>query len=220
MALILYLIKVPRYKNILTDRYETIPIADLSLIDRFCVWKMQKEKGANCGNTFEEWCGIPESKLPHKHIVNYYSDFFTPKRFYKEHIGDVTGYTIFTPCARIVKSNQVFRWFIDYVMCGKPDQEYHEITKDQLADLLYICRRVRKGFVPISDENLHEKKYSVNEELAKQFLPVMDKTGYFFGTTEYDAAYACGVIETLHAVKSIISTTNFEKETVYFNAVW
>ena len=105
-------------------------------------------------------------------------------------------------------------------MQGVPDQEYHEISKDQLADLLYVCRRVRKGFTPIYDKNCDETKYVVNEELAKQFLPVMENQGFFFGTKEYGIAYASGVIEVLHAVKHIINTTDFEKETVYFNAVW
>ena len=73
MALILYLVKVPRYQNILTERYETIPISDVSLLDSFFYWQQIKELGGKCGNSFEEWCGISESKLPHTYIVNFYN---------------------------------------------------------------------------------------------------------------------------------------------------
>jgi hypothetical protein len=48
----------------------------------------------------------------------------------------------------------------------------------------------------------------------------MDEKGFFFGTDHYGAAYARNIIETLHAVKHILDTTDFEKETVYFKATW
>lgn len=220
MALIMYLTKVHRYQNLTTNTYETIPLDDLVLIDKYFTWKMVKANGGNSGNSLEEWCGIPETKLSHKYVVNYYHDFFTLKQFYQEYIGETEGYSVFSQLARIVKANQTFRWFIENVMGGKPDNKYHEVSKEQFADLLYACRRVRKGFTLIDhDENLGDR-YSVNEDVAKQYLPLMDEKGFFFGTDSYGVAYARTTIQTLHAVKHILDTTDFDKETIYFNATW
>lgn len=126
--------------------YETIPIKDLALIDKYFFWTMLRYEGKTDACTLEEWCGIPESKLPHKYVVNYYRDYFTEKRFYNEYCGETEGFTIFSQQTRIVKANQIFRWFIEHVMNGRVDEGYHEVTRKQLAKLLHSCKRVREGF--------------------------------------------------------------------------
>lgn len=60
----------------------------------------------------------------------------------------------------------------------------------------------------------------MDELCAKLYLPLMEEQGYFFGTDRYDSVYAANVIDTIHAVKNTLDTTDFEKEAVYFNASW
>ena len=220
MALIMYLTKAPRYQNVLTDEYETIPFEDLALVDKYFFWSMRRAEGKTDACTLEEWCGIPESRLPHKYVVNYYGDFFTQKRFYKEYIGNVTGFSIFTQAARIVKANQIFRWFIENVMEGKADKAYHEITREHLEKLTHACRSVRETINRSSNGDNAEDQFAVDVDIAKQYLPLMDNPGLFFGTNQYGKVYAADIIRTLRAVEHILHTTNFEKETVYFNAIW
>ena len=220
MALIMYLTKAPRYQNIYTDEYETIPFEDLVLIDKYFFWSMRRAEGKTDAYTLEEWCGTPESKLPHKYVVNYYNQLFTEKRFYKEYVGEVTGFTVFTQVARIVKANQILRWFVENVMSGKMDKEHHEVTKGQLEQLACACRCVRETIIQVNNGDSENPQFSVDENVAKQHLPLIETPGLFFGTNQYGAVYAADVIRTLQAVKRILHTTDFEKEVVYFNAIW
>ena len=220
MALIMYLTKAPKYQDIITDEYVTIPREDIELIDKYFTWGMVRSEGGNAGDTLEEWCGIPASKLPHKYIINYYREFFTMKKFYHEYIGDTKGCTIFDQLARIVKANHIFRWFIENVMNGEPDNGYYEVTEEQLIKLLDVCKRVRDGFELIEHDEYYGDKYSVNEEIAKDLLPLLEEHGYFFGTDHYDINYATHVVEMIDVLVSILRTIDFEKETVYFNAIW
>ena len=220
MALIMYLTKAPRYQNIYTDEYETIPLDDLALIDKYFFWSMRRAEGKTDAYTLEKWCGIPESKLPHKYVVNYYREFFTEKRFYKEHIGNATGFSIFTQAARIVKANQIFGWFIENVMDGKADKSYHEVTKEQFEKLASACRCVCETITQVRNNESEDVQFMVNEDVAKMYLPTMDNPGLFFGTNQYGNVYATDIIRTLRTVERILRTTDFEKEVIYFNAMW
>lgn len=214
MALIMYLTKAPRYQNIITDEYETIPVSDVVLIEKYFNWRRVRSEGGNSGDTLEEWCGIPESKLPHKYVVNHYRDFYTVKTRYSEYAGEIESYGLFEHLARFAKANQIFNWFIKNIMSGQANKEYHEVTKNNLEDLLGACIKVQNTFVE------HEGEYSVNEDVAKETLPLMKERGYFFGTDEYGTIYAHQVIEAINVIKRILTTTDFEKEVVYFVATW
>ena len=214
MALIMYLTKAPRYQNIMTDEYETIPRDDIVLIDKYFNWKRAKAEGKDSGDTLEEWCGIPEDRLAHKYIVNYYGDFYVEKTMYHEYMGEIETYSILDQLARIVKANHIFNWFIHNVMHGVANKDYYEITKDNLESLLNACNKVRNEFTYNND------KYSVNEAVAEEYLPLMKERGIFFGTDNYDNIYANQVIEAINIINNILATTDFEKETVYFNATW
>ena len=220
MALIMYLTNAPKYQNIVTDEYETIPRDDIVLIDKYFNWKRAKAEGRNSGDTLEEWCGIPESQLASTYVVNHYSNFYEKKTVYHEHIGEVEVYSVFDQLARIVKANQIFRWFIENVMSGKPDDQYHEVSAKQLFDLLSACKVVKKGFQLTEHDPYYGDKYSVNEKVAHKYLPLLEEQGYFFGTNEYGFNYATNVIDTIDILENILQTTNFEQETVYFNATW
>jgi len=214
MALIMYLTKAPRYQNIMTDEYETIPREDIVLIDKYFNWQRAKAEGKDSGNTLEEWCGIPESKLAHKYIVNYYNDFYVEKTMYHEYMGEIETYSIFDQLARIVKANHIFNWFIKNVMNGVANKDFYEITKENLISLLNDCLKVESMF------GNNNGKYVVNETVSKEYLPLMEEKGMFFGTDRYDHIYADQVIEVANIIKNILETTDFEKETIYLNAIW
>lgn len=220
MALIMYLTKAPKYKDVVTDEYTTIPRKDIELIDKYFTWTMVRSEGGNAGNSLKEWCGVPKSDMPHKYIVNYYREFFTKKSFYEEYIGNTEEYTIFEQLARIVMANQIFNWFIKNVMSANLDSGYYEVTKAKLESLLDTCMSVSAGFTLIEHDDYYGDKYSVDAELAKSLLPLMEERGQSFGTRDYDINYARHVLQMIDILNTILNTTDFEKETVYFNAIW
>jgi hypothetical protein len=105
-------------------------------------------------------------------------------------------------------------------MEDKADREYYEVSRDQLMKLLNACEHVRSGFTFIKHDEYFGDKYSVDEEIAKEYLPLMEEQGYFFGSKSYDVNYAKHVVEMIDIIENILNTTNFEEETVYFNAIW
>lgn len=214
MALIMYLTRAPRYEN--------VTVKDIQLIESYLKWQHEKEVGSKyASETFEKWCGHSEKELPSKEIVNYYKPFFNTKTAYVEGLGKMTGYSIFEQLARLVKENHIFNWLIKNVMDKKASKEYYEITETHLKTLLEACEKVKTSFT-ISGNNKYtnDNEYTVDESIAKETLPFMENTGYFFGPSTYDTWYAKAVIKTADVVRNILETTDFNKQTIYFNAIW
>lgn len=207
MALIMYLKKAPRYKNIITDQYESIPAKDIILIEKYFNWGMAREDGKYSCDTLEEWCGVSESELPHKYIVNYYREYFTVKKTHSEIAGENERHAIFEHIARIAKANQIFNWFVKNVMNGSMTMEHYEVSKEQLESLFETCNSVMNGVY-------------LNESVAKELLPLMEDKGYFFGVDSYNDFYAEQVFAVMEIVEHLLKTTDFEKESIYFNAIW
>ena len=214
MALIMYLTRAPRYENITAK--------EVHLIESYLNWQREKEIGSKyASETFEKWCGHSESELPDKNVINYYKPFFTEKTEYVEGLGEMKGYTLFEQLARLVKENHIFNWFIKNVMNDNADKEYHEVTKNQLEKLLNACDTAKESFEILGKNGYTgEYEYRVDESIAKRILPFMEVVGYFFGSSEYDSWYANMVIKTSDVIRSILSTTDFDKQIIYFKATW
>lgn len=206
MALIMYFNRAPRY--------EGITAKDIKLVESYYAWKKERAlDGPYSCNTLEEWCGIPESEMPHKYAVNYLLDFMSPKTMYVEGIGEQERDGIFEQMGRIANAKHIFDWFVKHTMCDNADLEYHEVTQAQLENLLIVCKTVAEGFEIEGDE------YSVNVDIATKVLPLMDGEGYFGGTGDYQHWYAVKVMEMIHIVENILGTTDFEHQAIYFNAL-
>ena len=83
IGLDMYLNRFHRYKNVSANQ--------ISIIENYIDWMNAKAEGSEYANcTFKEWCGVDESELPDKEIIDYF------KQFYKaHHIGnDYTYCTI------------------------------------------------------------------------------------------------------------------------------
>ena len=192
MALIMYLNRAPRYDGITAK--------DIKLVESYYAWKKERAlDGPYSCNTLEEWCGVPESEMPHKHAVNYLLDFMSPKTMYIEGIGKQERESIFEQMGRIANAPHILKWFVDNIMNGNTDAEYHEITGSQLAMLLRKCSNL-----------------SAKEGAAKETLPlpgdVIDD--------DYNECYMSKITETIEVLNYILGTTDFEKQAVYFNVIF
>lgn len=204
MALIMYFTRAPRYKN--------ITIKDIKMMESYFRWQYEKAIGSRYGNgTFENWCGHSESELPETEVIDYYKHFFTKKTIHIEGIGKQESNSVVEQLARLVKTNHIFNWFIKNVMDNVINQEYYEVTKEQLESFLQTCYKVKDTF---------NNEHSVDENVAKELLPLMDEAGYFFGPNTYSEFYTDSVVKVIEIVDNILKTTDFEKQTIYFNATW
>ena len=75
MGLDMYLNRMPRYKGTTAQ--------EVHVIEEYLNWQKEKAEGskyADC-NTLKEWCGVDDSELPNKEIIDYYKQFYN-ERYY------------------------------------------------------------------------------------------------------------------------------------------
>lgn len=221
MALIMYFTRAPKYENMFTGEYETIPRKDIKMIEQYFDWTRAKYEGTYYCSTLKEWCGVSEDDIPDKYHINYYNDFYTIKKNYMEYVGEVESYSIFEFLARVGKNNALYNWCIDNVMNGNMDGEHYEVSEDKLRELFMVCKNVADSFTLLQEgKEKYGNKYDVNKDIAEKFFPIMneDRMGLFYGPKEYNNDYAIQVVELVDILSNIIETTDFEKQVVYVNA--
>lgn len=103
---------------------------------------------------------------------------------YSQFIGpnDVTGLTVEIPIGYWRKANQIHNWFVEKCGDGKDECQEMEVSRDQLKDLRDSCLVCLES----------------TPEECKKILPT--KSGFFFGSTEYDKYY----MEDMKATVEII----------------
>lgn len=102
------------------------------------------------------------------------------------------------------KANQIHKWFVDNVQDGVDECEEHEVSREQLTELLSVCKRV------IADPKLGE-----------ELLPAA--SGFFFGSTEYDEYYLSDIDHTISILEEILSPENENKYLFvdfYYRSSW
>ena len=142
--------------------------------------------------TSESWCGLDMKDvnldLVGDYITEYihrYSTWDTEKKY---------GYkTIFEQIGYWRKANHIHKWFVDNVQNGVDECDTYEVTKEQLEDLLNVCRKVLDGSKLIKGKVVNGQKYEngkmVNiyqdgeyiedSSVAEELLPTT--SGFFFG---------------------------------------
>lgn len=150
-------------------------------------------------STSESWCGLDMKDvnldLTESYITEYthkYATWDTEKKY---------GYkTIFEQVGYWRKANHIHKWFVENVQDGIDECNTYEVTKEQLKDLLSVCRKVLNGSV------------------AEELLPTT--SGFFFGSTQYDEWYYKDVENTISIIEDVLRTTNFEHEIVMYHSSW
>lgn len=83
------------------------------------------------------------------------------------------------------KANQIHRWFVEEVQNGEDECRPHYVHPEQIADLVERCEQIME-----------------DHELAPKLLPT--RSGFFFGSTEYDEWYFSDIEATAKGLKSQI----------------
>ena len=221
-----YLNRMPRYKN--TTASEVYAIEEYL---RQQIAKAEGKEYADC--TFEEWCGLDESKLPSKDVIDYYKQFYTKRYSYwdTEH---KYGYDqIMEQVGYWRKSNQIHNFFVENVQDGYDDCKYHrECTQEVLENLLDRCKKVLTGSIMMLGKVKNGQRYVggkwiddmelgkiiINPEIAAELLPFRD--GFFFGNCEYDQWYMQDIESTIEIIEDVLKTTNFKTQMLFYVSSW
>lgn len=81
------------------------------------------------------------------------------------------------------KANAIHKWFVDNVQNGVDECQYSPVSREQLEELLEICKQI------LAD---HKK--------APDLLPT--QSGFFFGSTDYDKYYFEDIADTISQLEA------------------
>lgn len=205
MPIISYFMKVPRYKD--------TTLEDIDKLQKYYSWENYKKSNPSC--TLEEWCSLSEDNLPSKDVVDFYRQHYEKRFAHDELLGGGEYYTIYTELARTIGANQIFYWLVDNVIGKDHNEEWHEITREQLIELYHTCRKVKVNYIG-KDEYGYDQ-YDVNEETANKFLPASPK-GNNCIAEEYNSEYARSLVDTFIKIAEILERVNFDEYAVYYRA--
>lgn len=130
------------------------------------------------------------------------------------------------------KANQIHRWFVENVQDGVDNCDYYKVSKEQLEELLDLCKeildnvelidgKVYNGYkvengikMPIYEEG----KVITNKQMCEDLLPTQE--GFFFGSTEYDQYYIDDIKNTVEQIEKIFDEVDFNKYELYYHSSW
>lgn len=102
------------------------------------------------------------------------------------------------------KANHIHKWFCDHCNNGNEINCFPvEVSLEQLKELYDVCTRALRA-------------ETASEKMA--ILPTCE--GFFFGSQEYDEEYDDGLRETMEIIDDAIWFTDFETQTIYYDAWW
>jgi hypothetical protein len=106
------------------------------------------------------------------------------------------------------KANAVHKWFVEHVQNGVDDCGEYEVELEQLKQLKQLCESV------LSDSSV-----------AHDVLPT--RSGFFFGSTEYDEWYFNDIDHTLVVINEVLSEVVTSKDgtehlpgDIYYHSSW
>jgi hypothetical protein len=100
------------------------------------------------------------------------------------------------------KANQVHQWFVDNVQEGEDNCAQYYVSRDQLQELLSVCREVLT---------------SKDEEVAKDLLP--PSVGFFFGSYEISEWYWEQIDDTIKQLEKVLSEVPADWD-LYYDSSW
>lgn len=84
------------------------------------------------------------------------------------------------------KANQIHKWFVDNVQGGEDECKPHDVSRDDLEELISVCKQVQDS-----------------PGLAPALLPT--SSGFFFGGTEYGEWYMIDINNTIEQLERALN---------------
>jgi len=142
------------------------------------------------------------------------------------------GITIKDTIAYWRKANQIHKWFVDNVQDGEDDCGYHYVDREQLEELLKLCKQVKansklvdgkvaNGYSFVNGEqvyNYEDGQVIEDPSVAKELLPTQN--GFFFGGTDYDEYYLDDINLTIEQLEEILNNKDNDGVDFYYSSSW
>ena len=171
-------------------RFENATLDDVVAVESYLGLQEYNKKHPEKKYTMKQWCG---RKKPSDKLIRFYSKLTNSEDGYPRIREEVAYWR---------KANAIHRWFVKNVQDGEDDCEVHrELTKDDLLTLRDLAHEVY-----------------TNPDLAERRLPT--RSGFFFGSTQYDEGYMNDLKDTIDQIDNILKTTDFETEALYYVSSW
>ena len=221
MGLDMYLEKAKRIEHVTAEQ--------LGKINDYLSYLEEIENGSNY--TSKEWYGINVEDLDMNLVENYKDEYI--KRYQSWDNEKKYGHnTIFEQVGYWRKANAIHKWFVDNVQNGIDDCCYHEVTKENIQELLRRCKII-KGASTMEKAYIENGKTFANDQwcpiyiegetisnpnIAKNLLPTQE--GFFFGGTNYDQWYMNDITATIDILQKVLDETDFDREMIVYCSSW
>lgn len=128
------------------------------------------------------------------------------------------------------KANAIHKWFVDVVQEGKDECQEAYVTREQLGELVALCKTVLAGIkmVPgnVQTSTTYSKEGKVRNfdagavvsdpSVAIEKLPTA--SGFFFGGTDYDENYQADLHSTIEQLEAVLNNPAFEGWDFYYQS--
>ena len=162
-------------------------------------------------STMEQWCGVSIFEVNRSLIKHYRGEYID--RFASWDTEKKYGWkTIIETVADWRKANHIHKWFVDNIQDGVDDCGIYEVKKEQLEELLDVCKEV------VNNSSLIDGEYIEDISVAKDLLPRTD--GFLFGSTQYNKWYIEDIKYTIEVVENVLNTTDFDNEIIMYSSSW
>ena len=182
-------------------------------------------------STMERWCGISINEVDMSLVEDYRSEYIHRYASY-DNEKEYGWKSIIETIADWRKANHIHKWFVDNVQDGVDDCETYEVTKEQLINLLDVCKKVLKGSKLVQEKviigqllkngewvnNYMDGLVVKDTSVAEKLLPTT--SGFFFGSTQYCQWYIEDIKDTINIIEEVLRTTDFEHEIVMYVSSW
>lgn len=128
------------------------------------------------------------------------------------------------------KANAIHKWFVEVVQGGVDECQESYVTKEQIAQLVGLCKRVL-GTVETVDGTIKEGTtyhgdgrvehhtrtgpVVAQKQIAAETLPT--QAGFFFGNTDYDQYYLQDLKDTVEMLEPLLELEDCD---LYYQASW
>lgn len=109
---------------------------------------------------------------------------------------EISTITVRAGCWR--KANAIHKWFVDNIQDGVDECQKSYVSYEELHELQLLCKQV------LADRSL-----------AKSLLPT--KSGFFFGSTDYDEWYFKDLEHTVEIIDKLPDPAKFD---FYYQSSW
>lgn len=93
------------------------------------------------------------------------------------------------------KSNQIHNWFVNKIQDGKDDCEEYDVKLHELKELYSTCYNVLKR---------------KDDDYSELVLPT--KSGFFFGSTDYDDSYYDDIDSTMKMLSDYVNNEEYDDD--------